>query len=79
MCAKISTDGGFSWGREIVLRGDGGNHDIGYPETVFRSDGKAVTVAYWRLKDDPKAWSKNHDPRFLAFVIWDPKEAMNAD
>ncbi|MDQ8199398.1 sialidase family protein [Pelagicoccus enzymogenes] len=73
LLAKLSIDSGLSWSEEIILREDAGNHDIGYPETVFRADGKAVTVAYWNLKDDPKAWSKHHNPRFLAFAIWDPK------
>jgi hypothetical protein len=72
MLAKISTDHGLTWGDEIVLRADGGTSDIGYPETVFRADGKAVTVAYWNTPDDPHAWGAHHDPRFLAFVIWDP-------
>ena len=73
MLAKLSTDQGVTWGDEIVLRADGGSSDIGYPETVFRADGKAVTVAYWNIPDDPHAWSPHHNPRFLAFVIWDPR------
>ena len=74
--AKISTDKGLTWGDEIVLRADGGGHDVGYPETVFNARGEAVTVAYWFLKDDPKAWSPGHAPRFLAFVHWDPRNFL---
>lgn len=74
--AKISTDKGLSWGDEIVLRKDGGGGDLGYPETVVRADGKFVTVAYWYIEHDPKSWSGIYDPRFLAFTIWDPKDAM---
>ena len=29
--ARLSEDGGRTWGREIVLRDDGGSWDLGYP------------------------------------------------
>ena len=31
-------------GEDTILRADGGNHDIGYPRSVQRPDGKMVTV-----------------------------------
>src|SRR5581483_4291469 len=50
--ARISSDGGRSWGSEIMLRDDAGCWDLGYPRTVQRADGKIVTVYYFN--DDPK-------------------------
>ncbi|HHW10618.1 MAG TPA: exo-alpha-sialidase [Firmicutes bacterium] len=60
--AKISPDGGASWGEEIILRADGGNHDLGYPCTVQRADGKIVTVYYYNDKPDGE--------RYIAATIW---------
>ncbi|HIE27987.1 TPA: exo-alpha-sialidase [Candidatus Poribacteria bacterium] len=62
--AKISPDDGETWGEEIILRDDGGNHDIGYPRTVQRSDGKMVTVYYFN--DQPET------ERYIAATIWQP-------
>ncbi|MGD9855117.1 MAG: exo-alpha-sialidase [Planctomycetaceae bacterium] len=65
MCAKLSSDAGQSWTEEIVLRDDGGNQDMGYPRTVQRPDGKAVTVYYF--------WDKASGPeRYIAATIWEP-------
>jgi hypothetical protein len=61
--AKISRDGGVTWKREIILRADGGNHDIGYPRTVQRADGKIVTVYYFNDHPDGE--------RYLAASIWE--------
>jgi Neuraminidase (sialidase) len=62
--ARLSGDGGKTWGKEIVLRDDGGGRDIGYPRTVQRPDGKVVTVYYFH--DQP-----NGD-RYIAATVWDP-------
>ncbi len=62
--AVISDDEGQSWGREIVLRHDAANWDIGYPRTVQRKDGKCVTVYYYHHPDQPE--------RFIGATIWDP-------
>jgi hypothetical protein len=67
MAAKLSADGGKTWGDEIVIRGDGGCRDIGYPRSVQRADGKVVTVYYWN--DDPQ------ETRYIAATIWDPGSA----
>ncbi len=64
MRAKLSGDGGKTWGSEITLRGDGGGRDLGYPRSVQRPDGKVVTVYYWN--DDPD------ETRYIAATIWDP-------
>jgi hypothetical protein len=62
--AKVSADNGQSWGEEIVLREDGGNHDLGYPRTVQRSDGSLVTAYYYN--DHPES------ERYIAATIWRP-------
>lgn len=64
--ARISADGGTTWGPEIVLRNGGGSHDLGYTRTVQRPDGKAVTIYYF--------WSPGTGPeRYIAATIWDPE------
>lgn len=45
--AKISEDNGATWGENIILRSDGGSHDIGYPRTIQRADGSMVTAYYY--------------------------------
>jgi Neuraminidase (sialidase) len=65
ICAKISADGGKTWTKEIVLRNDGGNRDLGYPRTVLRPDGKVVTTYY--------IWDRESGPeRYIGATIWDP-------
>ena len=65
MCAKISGDGGKTWGPELVLRNDGVTKDMGYPRTVQRPDGKVVTIYYFSDgKDGPE--------RFIDATIWSP-------
>ncbi|MDA1190618.1 MAG: sialidase family protein [Candidatus Poribacteria bacterium] len=68
ICAKLSDDDGASWSNEIVLRDNGGGHDIGYPRTIQRADGKIVTVYYWHDTPDGE--------RHIAATIWDPTEAV---
>jgi hypothetical protein len=63
--ARLSGDGGRTWGREITLRDGGGGRDIGYPRSVQRPDGKVVTVYYfWDRKTGPE--------RYVAATVWDP-------
>lgn len=64
MCARLSEDSGATWGREVVLREDGGNHDVGYPRTVQRADGRVVTVYYFNDHADGE--------RYIAATIWEP-------
>lgn len=61
--AKISADGGEHWGEEIILRQDGGCHDLGYPRTVLRPDGKLVTVYYYNLEEQGE--------RLIGATIWE--------
>ena len=65
MRAKLSRDGGMSWGNEIVLRDDGAGRDIGYPRSVQRPDGKMVTLYYFHDK-------ATGPERYIAATIWDP-------
>jgi hypothetical protein len=66
--ARLSRNGGRTWGDEIILREDGGGRDLGYPRSVQRADGKVVTVYYlWDRKTGPE--------RYIAATIWDPKKA----
>jgi hypothetical protein len=65
--ARLSRDGGRSWGEEVTLRGDGGGRDLGYPRSAQRQDGKVVTVYYFQ--DEPRG------DRYIAATIWDPAAA----
>ncbi len=67
MRARLSSDGGQTWGHEATIRGAGGGRDLGYPRSVERPDGKVVTVYYWN--DDPS------ETRYIAATIWDPAAA----
>jgi len=65
ICARLSQDNGVTWGEEIILRSQGGNHDIGYPRTVQRPDGKIVTAYYFNDTPDGE--------RYIAATVWDPR------
>jgi hypothetical protein len=62
--ARLSADGGKTWGPDILLRGDGGAWDIGYTRSVQRADGRVVTAYYW-AKEPQKE-------RVIEATIWDP-------
>ncbi len=64
ICATVSEDGGATWSTPRVLRDDGGNHDIGYPRTVVRADGKAVTSYYFNDSSDGE--------RYIAATVFKP-------
>jgi hypothetical protein len=64
MRALLSSDGGETWSEERVLRSGAGNHDIGYPRTIQRADGKLVTLYYWNYTADGE--------RTLEATIWQP-------
>ncbi len=63
--ARLSTDDGKTWSREIMLRNDAGCWDLGYPRSVERPDGRIVTAYYFN--DDPKT------ERYIAATIWTPE------
>ena len=62
--AKVSADGGITWGEDIVLRSDGGNPDIGYPRTILRPDGFLVTAYYYNDSAEGE--------RYIGATIWRP-------
>ncbi len=64
MRARLSNDGGRTWGPELTLRGNGGGRDIGYPASIQRPDGKIVSTYYFH--DQPTS------DRYVAATIWDP-------
>ncbi len=65
--ARVSTDNGKTWGREIVLRNDARTWDIGYTRSVQRPDGKIVTIYYYTTQAIPE--------QHIAATIWEPAPA----
>jgi hypothetical protein len=61
--ARLSSDGGKTWGDVLTIRDGGAAWDLGYPRTVQRPDGKLVSVYYFN--DAP------HTERFIAATIWE--------
>ena len=51
--ARVSEDGGQSWGQELIIRDDGGSWDLGYPNAWVTDDGKVGVLYYFNSKDDP--------------------------
>ncbi len=62
--ARTSDDEGQTWSTPVILRDDGGSHDLGYPRSVQRSDGKVVTVYYFNDESGGAA--------YIAATIWQP-------
>jgi hypothetical protein len=62
--ARLSSDQGKTWTEPIVLRGNGGSQDIGYPRSVVRPDGKVVTVYAFHDRAGPL--------RDIEATIWAP-------
>ncbi|HEX2186471.1 MAG TPA: sialidase family protein [Chloroflexota bacterium] len=50
--ARVSEDEGRTWGRELVLRDDGGSHDLGYPRAVTLPGGRVLVAYYFNRADD---------------------------
>ena len=48
----VSEDGGKTWGREFILRDDGGSWDLGYPNSWLVDDNTIGTLYYFNSKDD---------------------------
>ena len=60
--AKISRDGGRTWGQEIHLRDDGRTWDLGYPRTVTLPDDTIVTMYYFT--------TEQRKEEHIAATIW---------
>ena len=65
--AILSRDDGRTWSAPQIIRSGAGNHDIGYPRTVQRPDGKLVTVYYWN--------DRAQGERYIAATVWTPRDA----
>jgi hypothetical protein len=68
--ARISEDGGETWGGEIVLREDGGSWDLGYPRVIEHSPGRLLCIYYMNTSDDPV--QMNGGVRHIAQTIFTP-------
>lgn len=68
--ARLSEDDGRAWGREIILRDDGGSWDLGYPRVVERGPGQLLAVYYMNCKDDPI--QMNGGVRHIAQTVFRP-------
>ena len=66
MRAKVSDDGGRTWGRETKLRDDARTWDIGYPKAVVRPDGQIFVAYYYTTEKDVV--------QHIAATIWHPNE-----
>ncbi len=64
MRARLSSDEGATWSKDIILRGNAGAWDIGYSRSVQRPDGKIVTAYYWATEPRKE--------RTIQVTIWDP-------
>ena len=62
--ARISADGGYTWGSEIVLRDDGLTGDLGYARSVVRPDGRVLTAYYFNGPRD--------EDRPIEATLWTP-------
>lgn len=51
--SRVSADGGRTWGRETILRDDGGSWDLGYPVALELEPGRLLAVYYMNCADDP--------------------------
>jgi Neuraminidase (sialidase) len=57
--ARISSDGGKTWGDERVLRDDfqagkDNSSDMGYPRLVTNHENQLVVMYYWATKETPQ-------------------------
>jgi len=67
---RVSGDGGLTWGREMILRDDGGSWDVGYPRVIEIAPGRLLATYYINLKDDPI--QMNGGVRHMACTTFEP-------
>ncbi len=64
LSAKLSDDGGRTWGAEITLRDDGRKWDLGYTRASLRPDGSIVILYYFSTEAVPQ--------QHIEATIWRP-------
>ena len=64
--ARTSTDNGKTWSKEIIIRDDTINWDMGYVRMVARPDDKVVMVYYFTTKE--------REEQHIEATIWNPKD-----
>jgi len=69
--ARVSEDAGRTWGRELVLRDDGGSWDLGYPRAIEVEPGRVLAVYYMNRRDDPI--QMNGGVRHIAQTVFTPQ------
>lgn len=52
---RISEDEGKRWSFPLTISADGPGHDLGYPSTIERDDGRLVTVWYEKMAGSSRA------------------------
>lgn len=67
---RVSEDGGRTWGREMILRDDGGSWDVGYPRVIELEPGVLLTTYYINLSND--RIQVNGGVRHIACTIFKP-------
>jgi hypothetical protein len=67
---RISEDDGRTWGREGILRDDGGSWDLGYPRVTEVEPGRLLAVYYMNRRDDPI--QMNGGVRHIAQTVFTP-------
>lgn len=66
--AKVSEDGGKSWGPEIILRDDGKSWDLGYPRSVQLDNGEIFSTYYFNeIADEVDV---DGGVRFIGWTRW---------
>ena len=66
---SVSSDGGKSWGEELIVRDDFqpdkfGDKDFGYPRLAVNHKKELVALYYWATKENPQ--------HHIAETIWKP-------
>lgn len=64
VAAKISSDGGRTWGEEVVLRDDARKWDLGYARATVLPDGDVLAVYYYTTEALPE--------NFIGATVWQP-------
>jgi hypothetical protein len=69
MYVRLSSDGGKTWGEEVVLRDDFqpdkfGDNDFGYPRLAVNHGNDIAAMYYWATKDQPQ--------HHIAATLWNP-------